>query len=211
MRAGFGFTALITVGLLALAASPAWAGHKSDRHDDRHGYGRPAHERSYDDGFCKHKVKARGQRVQESIKCRDGYRDRQVYRRGGYGHGYSDYHERSDYRDDRRRRDGYDWESAFLAALVGVLQQPYSGYATPYAAPAYEQRVVRVFDSAPDGEGILWRDDRDDTRYSVVPTRSFRTAGRYCREYQTIATVGGRAQQAYGTACRQPDGAWEVQ
>ena len=32
----------------------------------------------------------------------------------------------------------------------------------------------------------------------------------YCREYQTEVTVGGRTQSAYGTACRRPDGTWEI-
>jgi triosephosphate isomerase len=35
-------------------------------------------------------------------------------------------------------------------------------------------------------------------------------AGRYCREFQQTVTIGGRTEQAYGTACMQPDGAWEV-
>ncbi|WP_282604173.1 hypothetical protein [Pelagibius sp. Alg239-R121] len=30
-----------------------------------------------------------------------------------------------------------------------------------------------------------------------------------CREYTTTARVGGRLQQIYGHACRQPDGAWK--
>ena len=36
-------------------------------------------------------------------------------------------------------------------------------------------------------------------------------AGTYCREYQQTVTVGGQTQEAYGTACRQPDGAWKIQ
>lgn len=32
----------------------------------------------------------------------------------------------------------------------------------------------------------------------------------YCREYQRNVTVGNRVQESYGTACRQPDGAWKV-
>jgi surface antigen len=45
----------------------------------------------------------------------------------------------------------------------------------------------------------------------MKPMRSWEVAdGRYCREYQTVATVGGRRQQAYGTACRQPDGSWQM-
>lgn len=36
------------------------------------------------------------------------------------------------------------------------------------------------------------------------------TEGRYCREYNTISQVAGRAQDTYGTACMQPDGSWEI-
>lgn len=33
----------------------------------------------------------------------------------------------------------------------------------------------------------------------------------YCREYNGQVIVGGRYQQSYGTACMQPDGAWQIQ
>lgn len=46
---------------------------------------------------------------------------------------------------------------------------------------------------------------------SAVPMRDFRdTAGRYCREYQRTAIIGGREQQIYGTACQMPDGSWQI-
>lgn len=32
----------------------------------------------------------------------------------------------------------------------------------------------------------------------------------YCREYTRTVTVGGVAQNAYGTACMQPDGSWQI-
>ena len=31
---------------------------------------------------------------------------------------------------------------------------------------------------------------------------------RQCREYRTVATIDGRSERLYGTACRQPDGSW---
>jgi hypothetical protein len=31
-----------------------------------------------------------------------------------------------------------------------------------------------------------------------------------CREYQGTATIDGRPQQTYGTACLQPDGTWRI-
>lgn len=34
--------------------------------------------------------------------------------------------------------------------------------------------------------------------------------GDYCREYTRTVFIGGRTEQAYGTACLEPDGAWRV-
>lgn len=46
---------------------------------------------------------------------------------------------------------------------------------------------------------------------TVTPTRDgYSSAGRYCREYQQTIVVGGRNESAYGTACQQPDGSWEI-
>jgi surface antigen len=35
-------------------------------------------------------------------------------------------------------------------------------------------------------------------------------AAGYCREYTRSVTIGNRAQDAYGTACQQPDGSWKI-
>lgn len=32
----------------------------------------------------------------------------------------------------------------------------------------------------------------------------------YCREYTRHVTIGGVSQEAYGTACQQPDGSWQI-
>lgn len=40
--------------------------------------------------------------------------------------------------------------------------------------------------------------------------QAYETYGQYCREYIRTVTIGGRTQQAYGTACLQPDGAWKT-
>jgi hypothetical protein len=46
---------------------------------------------------------------------------------------------------------------------------------------------------------------------SAVPVRTFENAqGQPCREFVTAITIGGREEQGYGTACRQPDGDWQV-
>lgn len=68
-----------------------------------------------------------------------------------------------------------------------------------------------LFSQVVPGETMVWQDPDYGDRYEVVPTRDYQTAqGRYCREYQATATVGGRPQQTYGTACLQPDGSWQI-
>ncbi|MDX1711458.1 MAG: RT0821/Lpp0805 family surface protein [Rhodovibrionaceae bacterium] len=64
---------------------------------------------------------------------------------------------------------------------------------------------------APVGETIYWDNPENDHRGTVTPVREGTSeSGRYCREFQTTVTVGGKTEQAYGTACRQPDGSWQV-
>lgn len=60
-------------------------------------------------------------------------------------------------------------------------------------------------------QGSQWVNPDNGNQYQVTPTKTYQTAaGRYCREYQTTVTVGGGHEKAYGTACRQPDGQWEI-
>jgi surface antigen len=71
--------------------------------------------------------------------------------------------------------------------------------------------VGQILEHAPDRQRIVWADHDNNSRYSVEPGRTFQQAnGRYCREYTTTAQIGGRSEQVYGTACRQPDGSWQL-
>lgn len=71
--------------------------------------------------------------------------------------------------------------------------------------------AAQILEHAPDGRPIVWANHGRGERYTVVPARTFEPLpGRYCREYAATAVVAGRPQQVYGTACRQPDGSWEI-
>jgi surface antigen len=68
----------------------------------------------------------------------------------------------------------------------------------------------QTLEYAPDHAPVSWRDPDTGNAYTVIPVRTYPAPGnRYCREYQTDAIIGGKRQQVYGTACRQPDGSWE--
>ncbi|MBI5439974.1 MAG: hypothetical protein HY900_02050 [Deltaproteobacteria bacterium] len=60
-------------------------------------------------------------------------------------------------------------------------------------------------------EATTWVDPDSGQSGSTVPTRTFEgAAGQPCREFMQTVTIGGQPQQAYGTACRQPDGSWHI-
>jgi surface antigen len=64
---------------------------------------------------------------------------------------------------------------------------------------------------ASDGQMIAWRNPDTAVDYQMIPQRSFEDRhGRQCREYRAKAVVDGRAEAVYGTACRQPDGSWQI-
>jgi surface antigen len=61
------------------------------------------------------------------------------------------------------------------------------------------------------GVPTTWQNPNTGNQYTVVPTRTYNTAAGPCREYTIDGIVGGRKEQVYGTACRQPDGSWKIQ
>lgn len=67
--------------------------------------------------------------------------------------------------------------------------------------PVNQQASWTSDKSGPNGQPVT---------YTVRPVRNYQANNEYCREYQTTVTVGGKAQQAYGKACRQPDGSWKI-
>ena len=59
------------------------------------------------------------------------------------------------------------------------------------------------------GEKIVWKTESAEG-FVVTTKEGINDSGRTCREYQQQVTVGGKAEQAYGTACLQEDGAWKI-
>lgn len=60
-------------------------------------------------------------------------------------------------------------------------------------------------------EASEWVNPDTERSGSVVPVNTYQnSAGLYCREFVTTVTIGGVEEPAYGTACRQPDGAWLI-
>jgi surface antigen len=53
-----------------------------------------------------------------------------------------------------------------------------------------------------------WVNPNNRNEYTVVPIRTYESAGGPCREYTMDAVIGGRSEKVVGNACRQADGSW---
>ncbi len=53
-----------------------------------------------------------------------------------------------------------------------------------------------------------WVNPNNRNEYTVVPIRTYESAGSPCREYTVDAVIGGRSEKVVGNACRQADGSW---
>lgn len=96
-------------------------------------------------------------------------------------------------------------------ALLGALVGSEIGSSLDNADRAYASTANQRASSVPIGETVSWNNPDSGNRGTITPTRDgYSSAGRYCREYQQTVVVGGREESAYGTACQQPDGSWEI-
>ena len=74
-----------------------------------------------------------------------------------------------------------------------------------------ERSTQYALENSPTDQRYEWRNPDSGHYGYTVPKRTYRTAeGRYCREYQQTVIIGGQQEEAYGTACRQPDGSWKI-
>jgi len=62
--------------------------------------------------------------------------------------------------------------------------------------------------AAPVGEGMAW--NSANASGSVTTTRDGWAGERYCREFRQDITIGGKAQEAYGTVCQTANGDWQL-
>lgn len=77
---------------------------------------------------------------------------------------------------------------------------------------ALDRSTQSALESAPTNQPVKWANPDNGHYGTIVPVRTYQPQpGQYCREFQQTVVIGGQSQQAYGTACRQPDGTWQIQ
>lgn len=95
----------------------------------------------------------------------------------------------------------------FLGALIGNQV----GKSLDRADRQHIQQAQYRAEEGPLNEPVHWRNPDSGHYGTVTPVREGESAsGEYCREFQHTIYVGGKAEEGYGTACRQPDGSWRI-
>lgn len=99
-----------------------------------------------------------------------------------------------------------------LAIGAGALAGAYFGGKIGQSMDELDRmKMNQALDNNPTGQPAYWVNEHHHATYTVVPMRSVTFEGNpYCREFRTTADIGGKKQQMYGTACRQPDGSWKM-
>lgn len=200
----------IAAAALALTTALTATGPAFADDDDRRG----RHHRGWDDDDdrrWKHKHKHKREHHHHHYYDRP---DRRVVviDRGPPVHWYKDrpWHGDRDYYRDRYR-DKRDRDRV-LFGVGGLVLGMALGSVVFRNMDGHDQgQFANTLESVPDGQPILWNNPNSGTQYSVTPMQTYQASpGQFCREYSSTAMVGGRPQETYGTACRQPDGSWKI-
>ena len=95
--------------------------------------------------------------------------------------------------------------------VIGAWLGAEIGQSLDKADQVYAAQAQQQAHQAPVGSQVTWNNPESGNYGAVTPQRDgVDQNGNYCREYQTTVTIGGETHQAYGTACRQPDGSWAI-
>ena len=114
-----------------------------------------------------------------------------------YGHPYAGY---GYYHNDK---DAMKW-LAFTAITLKILDN-----INETAQREHEAAQVKAT-TAPVGDKIIWEDGNANGYVIATKEGKSSTTGLVCREFQQSVTIGIKTEEAWGQACLQADGSWEI-
>ena len=99
-----------------------------------------------------------------------------------------------------------------VGVLLGAIVGAEIGKSMDKVDRMYATRTAQnSLEHSKSGTSTTWNNPDTGNYGSTTPIKTYQVAnGRYCREYQTEVTVNGKTERAYGNACRQDDGSWEL-
>ena len=102
------------------------------------------------------------------------------------------------------------------ATAIGALAGALIGGSIGQNLDAYDKAMMeksshQALEYGPSGRSVEWTNPDTGHSGSVTPMKAYkRQDGMYCREYVQEVMIGGEKKKAYGKACRQPDGSWQI-
>jgi surface antigen len=107
-------------------------------------------------------------------------------------------------------------EGQFLAAGAGALLGAFVGSSIGKSMDDQDKLMAErasqnALERAASGSSTEWKNPDTGHYGFVTPTKTYKTdSGRYCREFTQEVYIGKDKEKAYGTACRQSDGSWQI-
>jgi len=106
---------------------------------------------------------------------------------------------------------GRNTEATLIGAAVGGLL----GYIVGNEMDKYDrQRLNQTYESAPSGTPTTWHNPDNGNSYQVTPEPAYYPPSQPqapCRKAEILATIDGKTEKTYTTACRNSEGQWELQ
>jgi surface antigen len=97
------------------------------------------------------------------------------------------------------------------AIILGTLAGTAIGGAIGHSMAETDKiRAGQALESVRTGVSSAWKNPDSGNAYALVPTRTYDTPTGPCREYTLDASVGGKKEKVFGSACRQTDGSWKI-
>ncbi|MFC4236099.1 RT0821/Lpp0805 family surface protein [Thalassospira xianhensis] len=98
-----------------------------------------------------------------------------------------------------------------LGTLGGAFLGNSIGASLDNADRAVMARAETKAHSAPLHHTVTWKNPDTGAQGSITPVREgVDRENNQCREYHQTVSIGGKTEEAYGTACLQRDGSWKI-
>ena len=106
---------------------------------------------------------------------------------------------------------GRNTEATLIGAAVGTML----GYIVGNEMDKYDKRELnQTYEFGPSGQTTTWQNPDSGNSYQVTPQPAYippQNPNTFCRRAEILATIDGKTQKTYTTACRNSMGQWELQ
>ena len=96
-------------------------------------------------------------------------------------------------------------------ALIGAAVGGLVGYAVGNEMDKNDKtRLNQTLETAPSRQRTTWVNPDTRAEYTVTPQPVYQSGGRECRQAEISSVINGKSETVVKTACRRPDGQWEI-